>query len=73
MIQWIRAKLYDGYERRKLTGHLFQCGENSISFRRLGEGDYPPFDCLNLTLADAINLRNWLNEIIVSYQEIRNH
>ena len=71
MIQWIRAKLYHGYEERKLSGHVFQCGEDSISFRRFGNGDYPPFDCLNLTLADAIKLRNWLNEAIVSYPSAR--
>jgi hypothetical protein len=67
MIQWIIAKLYNGPQERKLTAHVFQCGEESISFRRFGTGDYPPFDCLNLNLSDAIKLRDWLDKAIVFY------
>ena len=65
MIKWIRGRLYHGHSEERITGHIFQCEEKSISFQRLGTGDYPPFDCLNLTLSEAIELRNWLNEIII--------
>lgn len=64
MIKWIRAKLYSGCSEDKLTGHIFQCRESSIVLSKLGKGSYPPFDCLNLTLSDAIKLRDWLNEAI---------
>ena len=71
MIKWIRGRLYSSYGDKKIVGHVFQCGEESISFRRLGTGDYPPFDCLSLTLEEVIELRNWLNEVIVSYPAAR--
>lgn len=67
MINWIRAKVSFDRNEKKSTGHLFLCGVSSISFLRFGEGDFPPFDCLSLTLSEAIKLRDWLDETIVSY------
>lgn len=69
IIKWIRARLYHGHEPERLTGHVFECGSRSISIKNLKEGRYPPFDCLELTLEDAIVLRNFLDESIA--EELR--
>lgn len=75
MLKWVRERLYTGYTGlfgTKRTGHTFMCEDSMIHFDRFSTGHYPPFDCLSLTLAQAIKLRDWLNEAIVSYQCGRN-
>jgi hypothetical protein len=72
MIKWVRAKLYTGKKKIKSVGHMFECGEDIICFQRFAEGDYPPFDCLNLNIEDAIQLRDWLDKILVFNMEITN-
>lgn len=64
IIRWIRGRMYHGKMNARVVGHLFKCGDNEIMLKNFGVGEYPPFDCLVLTNDDAIQLREWLNEVI---------
>lgn len=66
MLQWVRGLLYgsDSSGLYKLYGHMFMVGNKTISFKRFGKGNLPPFDALSLTLDEAVCLRDFLNEAI---------
>lgn len=68
MIKWIRARLYHGVGDERLTAHLFECGNRHFVIKKLKKGSYEPFDCLVLTLADAISLRNFLDGSIRDFK-----
>jgi hypothetical protein len=64
MIKWIRARLYHGYGDERITAHLFECGKKELMIKKLKKGSYPPFDCLEITIDEATQLRDWLNDVI---------
>ena len=64
MIKWIRAKLMSPDPELKITGHIFRYKDSEIVFRKFKEGIYPPFDCLELTESEALELHNWLGHVL---------
>ena len=64
MIKWIRATLYHGHGDERRTGHMFLFDNKKLILNNLKQGEYPPFDCLNLERDDAILLRDFINECL---------
>lgn len=64
MIKWARGRLYHGHEGMRSVGHLFMFEDKHFTLKNLVKGDYPPFDCVSLSRADAAGLRDFLNEVL---------
>ena len=69
LIKWVRSFMYTGDPEIKKTGHLFTCGSEAVFFERFKEGENPPFDCLELTIHEAVKLRQFLNMAIAQYAD----
>lgn len=62
-IKWIRARLYDDKEY-KTTSHIFQFDKESLTIKQIKRGEYPPFDCLELSYENAVQLKDFLTECL---------
>ena len=69
MIKWIRAKLFHGHSSQRCTAHRFVCGKKELAFPQFKKSEYPPFDCLQINLAEAIQLRNFFDDCIKNWNK----
>jgi len=61
-IEWIRGTLYS--ENGLVVGHSFRFNGKALSIKSLPAGEFPPYNCVNLSIDDAHRIRAWLNDIL---------
>lgn len=65
IMKWMKGKRHNekGPTIKKI-GHIFKCGNELIYFDRFSEGQSLPYDYMELSINDAIQLKEFLDKAI---------
>ena len=61
-IEWVSGVLYS--ENGLVVGHSFRFNGKALSIKSLPAGEFPPYNCVNLSIDDAHRIQIWLNEVL---------